>query len=459
MSSQTLQSDSPTSRSALRRLWVAPVLLFLVTVSVYGVTANRESASVDTHAASAEAWRIASVGSPWLEDVMDDRLGRNPFLREASNGHVVAMRTAGPVIVTVPFYWVLGRGQTADEFGFGPGGVAAATLTAGTVVLVFLALTGLVRRRLALGASLVFAFATPTWSVSADAPWTHTVTQLALAGAAYAMSRDRWWLSGACLSLGIFARPHVALIAAAVGLGVGLSRRSLRIVLSTGLASALGLGLLVLWNHWMFGGWSVGGAYRGRVDAAMAGYNGGPEFASPHAQLLNYLGFLVAPDRGVLVWSPVLLLLVPAIVRCWRTCPDWTRWLAVGGVVYTFFQLRLNYFVGGDFFYGYRHGLELVTCLVPIAAVAYQRSSRRFQLAVCVLATVQLAAISLGAVTNGFALPLEYAWKDNEFWVALRLNPAVVLVWSALCGAIVVVAMRVLRAPHDQTAAGGQTRV
>ena len=120
-------------------------------------------------------------------------------------------------------------------------------------------------------------------------------------------------------------------------------------------------------------------------------------------RLLNYLGFFVAPDRGLLVWSPVLLLLAPAIARTWRTTPDWTRWLAVGGLVYTFVQLRLNYFAGGDFFYGYRHGLELVTCLVPVAAVAYERSSRRTQVAICVLVVLQFAAISLGAVTDEFA--------------------------------------------------------
>ncbi len=459
MSSETLQTDSAKSRSRSPRLWVTPVLLFLLTFAVYGITANREAASVDTHAASAEAWRIASVGSPWLEDVMGGRLNENPYISEAPNEHVVAQRTAGSVIVAIPFYWLLGQGETVGEFGLAPGGIAAGTVTAGTVVLVFLSLTRLVRRRLALGATLVFAFATPTWTVSADAPWTHTVTQLALAGAAYAMSRDRWWLCGAFLALGIVGRPHVALIAAVVGIGVGYSRRSPRIVLVTALASALGLALVVLWNRWMFGAWSVTGAYSGRVEAAVSGFNGSSEFDAPHAQLLNYLGFFIAPDRGLVVWSPALLFLAPAIARTWRTTPDWTRWLAVGGLVYTFVQLRLNYFAGGDFFYGYRHGLELVTCLVPVAAVAYERSARRTQVAICVLVVLQFAAISLGAVTNGFQLPLESAWTDNSFWAALRSNPEVILVWTALCCAVVAAVMRVSRASRDEPVPGGPARV
>jgi alpha-1,2-mannosyltransferase len=436
------EADAPARGRSLRRAWLMPLVLFLAALAVYGATAARGAVSVDTHAASVEAWRIASTGSPWLENVMDDHLAKDWFLSEAPNGHVVAQRTAGPVLAGIPFYWLLDRGDTANEFDVLAGGIAAATLTAVTVLLMYLALARLLCRRQALVATLAFAFATPTWSVSADALWTHTVTQLGIAGAAFSASRDRWWLTGVFLGVGMFGRPHMALIAAVVGVGLGLTRRSFRPMLAVGTPAVLALGLVTVWNHWMFGVWSIGGAYGNKLESAASGFNGSAEFDAPHVQLLNYLGFLVSPDRGFLVWSPLLLVLLPAMVRAWREAPDWSRWLAVGGVLYTFFQLRLNYFAGGDFFYGYRHGLELLTCLVPLAALAWQRSGRRARRAAAVVATLQLAAIGLGAITNGFALPLEDAWSDNSFWVALRSSPATIGCWVLLCGAFVALGTR-----------------
>ena len=37
------------------------------------------------------------------------------------------------MIVAIPFYWLLGQGDTASDFGLGPGGIAACAATAGTV--------------------------------------------------------------------------------------------------------------------------------------------------------------------------------------------------------------------------------------------------------------------------------------------------------------------------------------
>ncbi len=70
------------------------------------------------------------------------------------------------------------------------------------------------------------------------------------------------------------------------------------------------------------------------------------------------------------MWTPVVLLLLPALRRGWLEIPSWSKLLALGGFVYTCAQLRINYFPGGDGFYGYRHGLELLTCLTPMLAFA-----------------------------------------------------------------------------------------
>ena len=74
----------------------------------------------------------------------------------------------------------------------------------------------------------------------------------------------------------------------------------------------------------------------------------------------------------------------------------------LGALAYTFFQIRLADFTGGIFFYGYRHGLELITALVPVltlSAVYLGRVSRRL---IPIVIAAQVAAMSLGAVVEGF---------------------------------------------------------
>ena len=78
-------------------------------------------------------------------------------------------------------------------WSFHRGGIAAAVLTAAAVALMFLGLGRAgASRPLALGATAVFGLASPVWSVSANALWTHPVTLLGICGAVWALPRDRW---------------------------------------------------------------------------------------------------------------------------------------------------------------------------------------------------------------------------------------------------------------------------
>lgn len=412
-----------------RVTWLVPVAILFGVFAVYAATAAREAISIDAHAASVEAWKLGSSGSAWLTPHDLRALPHDQWLSRAPNGHIVAQRMAGPIIAGIPFYWLLGAPADPSNFSLLPAGIAASAFTAGTVVLVFLALRRHAPADLAVSGALVFALATPTWSVSADGLWTHTVTQLGIAGAAWALSAGRWWVAGTFLGVGMLGRPHVAVIAATVGLGLAWTRRDTRLLIRLGLPTLSALGALMLWNRWMFGAWSIGGSYGdGRVAQAAEGYGSGGL-----QQLLNYLGFFVSANKGLFVWSPVLLLLIPAVCRSWRDLPDWSRWLLVGGLVYTFFQLRLNYFAGGDTFYGYRHGLELLTCVTPAFTFAAPASGRFCRTLLPPTVALQFAAILVGAVSEGFFLTVDKAWTHNGFVLALQTQPAVVGSWTGLC--------------------------
>lgn len=429
---------------------VLPLLLLLAVFGVYAATTERQAVNTDAYAASAGAWRIATAGTPWFDGLdvtaLDGTHGSNDggnangqWLAPSANGHVTAQRMPGPIIAGVPFYWMLADGTSEADFSLLPGGLAASLLSALAVMLLFLALRRRVPLALALGGALVFAFATPTWSTSANGLWTHPVTQLGIAGATYALSRDKWWLVGVFLGLGMLGRPHLALIAAIVGVGMAWSRRDWRVAVAVALPTIASLGLMATWNRAVHGLWSIGGAYsdavigRAATGVEQLGYN----------QVTNYLGFLVSLDRGFLVWSPVVLLFVPAMLRARRVIPDWSIWLALGGVIYTFFQLRLNYFAGGVGFHGYRHGLELLTCLVPVLVLSAPYLGPVARRLAPVAIAVQLAAFTIGATLEAYFVDLDDVWTDNSFWLALRYNPGVVGSW--LTFAIVIGALVGLR--------------
>ncbi len=112
----------------------------------------------------------------------------------------------------------------------------------------------------------------------------------------------------------------------------------------------------------MYGTWDPTAAYDAGAFA---------DYAAAHPiSLVNQLGFWVAPDRGIFVWTPATLLLLPALVRSWRRLPDWSTSLVWGGLAYTVMQGVLNRFWGGDVFYGYRLGLEMLACAAPALALS-----------------------------------------------------------------------------------------
>ena len=194
-----------------------PLGFFLALCAILLPTSTSQKASIDVYASAIESWRIGSAGTPWLDDVAADPALENQWIHPAPNGHVVADRMAGPVAMAAPFY--LSAGSSPDSFSIVPAARAAALATALTGLLLFLCLRSRLGPMLSAVATTGFVLGTPTWSVSADAPWTHTITQLGLAGAAYGASRERWWLVGLFLGVGAWGRPHIVVVAAVLGLG------------------------------------------------------------------------------------------------------------------------------------------------------------------------------------------------------------------------------------------------
>lgn len=407
---------------------------------VYLRTIDFKQVHTDAYAASLEAWRIA-VGRhvPWLNGVHLIREARFVGVAHAAEfvwtnpgGQLVAYRTPGAVAAAIPAYWIRGGGSDAMSYAPGPGDVTAALLTAAAMGLFFSS----VRRRVGLGLAFactaVLAFGTPMWSVSANWMFTHPVTVFGIAGMAWAASADRWWLVGLFGGVGLWGRLHVALIVALLGIGLAIWRRDWRIAAKVGTTSGLMLGLASLWSHWLYDSWFPSGGYTTSLSSVATGNLGA---ANPTAgdgllaKLGNQAGLWVAPDRGILVWTPILLLLLPALVRCWRTLPDWSRLLLAGGVAYAFVQGQLDSFTGGDGFWGYRLMLEPLACAAPALTFATLRIGRMARAMLPWVAGLMFAAIGFGAVDpqrkvggvrTGPWLMREQSWRQNAFvhWLA-----------------------------------------
>jgi alpha-1,2-mannosyltransferase len=427
-------TQAATSRRRARGVEVA---LFLVTFLVFGATASRTYISYDVWTSNLASYELATTGSPYIDGLDVPDLEHHPLRwvwidDDAPNGHVVITRAPAVVIAGLPAYLL----TQPDSMTVLPAAITAALLTATAVLLMYLALLHLMRRRHALIAAAAFAFTTPVWSVAANGIWPQTITVLGIALTAWAAVRDRWWTVGLGGILMLWARPHAALIVAVLGLTLAWRRRSLGITLRTGLPGLASLAPLALWTHWVYGTWNPTALY------------GAGALSEVHKSLLdlpNQAGMWISPDRGILIYTPALLLLLPTLIRTWHTLPDWATALLLGGLAYTVLQAALIGFTGGDPIYGYRYGLELLTCATPAYALATPHAHRTTRLLLTPLLGLQLTVIALGAVVERVALDYRLAWTHNAFLHAMAVGSPALRLSALLVTVLTVFAVRLVR--------------
>lgn len=440
-------ASSDTARSASTSTgapttWALGV--FGAALTVYLLTTNYSGpTSSDVYAGSVQAWVLGTTGAPWVELAGEPERIRFALTELQGfswvNGHIVYANAIGSWLFAAPLYAVLGD---PGQFTLTGGAVAASLISALGVLWMYLALYRLVPPALALAGAAVFAFALPTWSVSAHGIWGHTITQCAIAGAALASATSRWWLAGLALGFGAFARAHLLVVAAVLGLGTSASRRSVGPAVKVGVASSFALAVLVALNTFVYGSPSIGGGRTGPLARLELGAD-----VRAGGYLENVAGFLVSPGRGVLVFTPVLLVLLPTVVRVWRSAPDWTRWLAIGGVAYSALQLWIAHFFGGAAYSAYRLGLELATSLVPLYTFAFFRAGLRVRAIASFVIVCQLAAVAVAVTVRPWRWIVRgNEWTDNELVLLWRTEP---LGSSLVLGAVLllglVVARRVMR--------------
>lgn len=411
------------------------VTLALLAFAIFALTAARTITTVDVESVDVGAWTLATTGHPWIDDVRADQLPAKPprsalwTTTNVGNGHEVVARSIGAVLIGVPAYVVGDRlfPPADDQLPVRPGGVTAALLAAVALLLLIRSVAGLASGRAVAGAALAFAFTTPFWSVVGHDLWPHALTVLGVAGMAMAGRSRRWWLCGVFGGIGVLGRLHFAFLVATFGLLLAWRHRDPALAVRVAGGSLPFVALSSVLGRLLYGSWNPNAGYR------MGDLSGWAQSQDVGDRLSALVGIFVSPGVGIFVWTPALLVVLPAVARSWRQLPAWATALLAGAVVYLAVQLWLNPFDGGIGFWGYRVTIELVVAAFPVVVLSLGRLGPRARALIPPLVGAQLGIIALGAVA-GLGIVDDDAWHTSAVLSAFQIAPAVVL--GAVAGGI-----------------------
>jgi hypothetical protein len=367
------------------------------------------------------------------------RNGETPYFFQVVRGHAYSRYPiALPLLVApayVPALVALGaRGWSTEAIVSAAlrleklAGSAVTALAVAAFFLLAVRLTGAARMALLL--SLVFAFATPTWSISSQALWQHGGSELMVLLGLTAMHRyQRSGTSlvaaaaGSCAGLAAAIRPTGVLFVLAVyGYWLTVRPRRIRPVVWFSVPVILIGAAVAGYNAWVFGDLRGGYAYpmNGNFWRGLA-------------------GILVSPSRGLLVFCPFLALAVLGAVR-------WARAERADAAVYlpalTFaalYTLVLAFWPiwwGGDS-YGPRLMTDVAAPATLLLLPAWSWiTSRPGALALFAAAAVYAAGLqAVGAFWYPRGdwpnTPVKLAddprrlwdWRDNEVWRCVGAGP------------------------------------
>jgi hypothetical protein len=416
-----------------QRTWIG---VFALTLVIFAVTSHWWTGQVsDTIAASWPAWQLAHHGTLDLTGAHLPHV--DGFLQ--LNGAVVAARTMGVVLIAVPVNLLLGwTSLTAEQTGAFTGSL----VTAIAVANVALVLRTLVTPRRAVLAALVLAFGTGMWTVASAELWTHGPTTMWLSLGLVFLSRERLWLAGCALAPAITTRPHLSVAIAIIGLSLGWAKRSLWPVVALAIPAVAAVGVLLAWNTWYFGQTTITSPpYGGAIGVA----------ARPLTEGLStfgiaVLGTLVSGWCGILLYTPVIVVLLIALPLGWRAAPPYARGAMLGGLAYLAIQLRVDTFTGGGTFYGNRLVLELFVLSTPVLAVGYARWSADRPWRVTI--TTSLAAVSIAIHATGVLLADYRVGGNFSLWtswypvIVVRAAGSVGLLVLAIVGLALLFSVR-----------------
>ncbi|MGQ9633619.1 MAG: hypothetical protein ACUVXB_05175 [Bryobacteraceae bacterium] len=402
------------------------LILFLTALIVYN--ANLQSiASGDTAAASFLPFSQLLDGSLTLDRFYPYVLERYPQHARGfriKDGHAYSGYPIGAPLVVTPLYipWaVAARLWSWDTSRLAAMAailekVSASVVAAVSVALFYLLCLRLTAPRLALFATLAYAFGTSTWSISSQALWQHGPSQLAGIAALYWLAA--WaeqprpktiFLCGLACGVALAVRPSNLLLLGAIVVAM-LAAGGLRQLWLFLLAPAAVAAPLVAYNLYVFG--APGGGYGG-------GLTGDP--------WQGLAGLLFSPARGLFIYTPVAAFSIAGALLWRKSGRNWTSPLLLSCSLFVasslLFLSKWPIWWGGHC-YGPRLLTDVAPCLMLLTVPAVETAWRR---PVWKSALIAALLVSIGTQSVGAFFYPNSAWDERP--VPVGENPSRLWDW------------------------------
>ncbi|HKB14013.1 MAG TPA: fibronectin type III domain-containing protein [Vicinamibacterales bacterium] len=294
----------------------------------------------------------------------------------------------------------------------------ASALVAATAAIVFVIAADELAPGWAIALAIVFAFGTSAWSTASRALWQHAPSMFLLALALLLQIRGRRtiWI-GLVLMFAYVVRPTNAIPLAAAGVWLLATRP--RAVPEFALGAAIVFVPFVISNETVYGSW-LPPYFR-------------PGFYSRNAFVAEALaGDLISPNRGLLVFSPVLALAAIgfAVKAASRRLSALDLSLA-GCIVLHWIAIAAS---NGNWWGGHSYGPRFFADVLPyfiyflVPAVAWMRSGGGAARRIALAAAAVLAAISVAMHAQGALNQATVAW--NGVPINIDYQPARVWDWA-----------------------------
>ncbi len=346
----------------------------------------------------------------WNVDEFADETSPTDFqhdrrLRKGTDGHWYNFYPPGTALVCLPIVligdWLNDQFSNPLERAAIVSDLAAKIISAATVGLFFLVVSELTKRRgLAWIVTLIFAFATPQFGTHAGALWSHNASvfcaTIALGIWVWQRGRFAAW-SAIPLALGFACRPTM-ILPGLVFAGALLLRERKAFAVFCLLSGLCGVAFISYsWSVW---------------ERLLPTYYGGGNVAGGGNGFTAYLGTLVSPNRGLFVFSPVLLF---ALVGAWRTWrergPRDIYLMATLVVVAEWIVASRNEFWWGGHCYGPRLLCELVPFATLLLLPAWEFLERTRARKIYFFLGILACAWGIFAQVQALANPRVHEWN------------------------------------------------
>ena len=279
--------------------------------------------------------------------------------------------------------------------------------------------------RVAMFAAVTYGLATPVWSTASLAMWTHTPAVLGFAVALWALTAGRTGLAGVAAAAACFARPATAPALAFLGLfllhrmwrdgwratGTGSRADVMWFAAGGALAGLSG----ILYNYWLFENFVGGAPFRTEIWLREFGTRDMFAGSLP----AGFAGLTVSPSRGVLIYSPIVLVACYGALSAWKSRAGDDAVLLLRYVSLAAIAILLTYSKFIVWWGGHGYGPRYLTDAMPFVGILFApgllpiaAQGARTRLARIAVTTVFVYSVFIQAV-GAFCWPESWTLNQN----------------------------------------------